>query len=162
MKVMNDQGKKRWRWLALALATVALPALAQDPGELAWQSRAEPVAGAPGEVDLVFTAPIEHGWIVYGSDFQPGDFGPRPAKVVVKAGGEASQPAQSVGAHSRSDRNFAGEYTYTYFAEAATFRQRVKLAAGATEVSGVLNGQSCFEESGLCTLFRAPFAVALE
>ncbi|KAF1687057.1 disulfide bond formation protein DsbD [Pseudoxanthomonas broegbernensis] len=147
--------------LALVLAAAALPLRAQDAGELEWQWRAEPVAGTH-DVELVFTAPIRHGWIVYGSDFEAGDFGPRPARVAVHAGGEVLQPARSVGAHARSDRNFAGEYRYTYFADAATFRQRVRVEPGAREVSGVLNGQSCHEESGLCTLFRAPFAVALE
>lgn len=154
-----------WHWkqavagLLLGALALATPALAQEEVELDWQWRAEPVAGAPGEVELVATAPIRQGWIVYASGFDAGDFGPRPAKLVVEAGGEPLQPLRSEGAQSRSDRNFAGEYSYTYFAGQATFRQRVRLDAGARQVRGTLAGQSCREASGLCTLFNAPFAV---
>ena len=150
------------RSLLLALAlTSAPPASAQEDVELDWRWEAEPVAGAAGEVELVATAAIRDGWIVYGADFDAGDFGPRPAKLAVDAGGKAVQAVRSEGAQPRSDRNFAGEYRYTYFAGQATFRQRVRLEPGARQVSGTLAGQSCYEASGLCTLFRASFAVVL-
>lgn len=156
-----------WTWhrrraFALALAAAVLPLQAQDADELPWKWRVDPVAGTRDEVELVATAPIRSGWIVYGSDFQAGDFGPRPARLKVEAGGESVRAVQSVGTQVGSDRNFAGEYHYTYFSDEAVFRQRVRVAAGAKEVTGVLNGQSCYESSGLCTLFKAPFAVALE
>lgn len=162
MKNPTRAWRLRATWLVLLAAATALPAQARDPDEPDWQWRAEPVAGSRDEVELVATAPVRAGWIIYGSDFQAGDFGPRPARLVVEQGGQAVQAVRSEGAQPRTDRNFAGEYHYTYFAGQATFRQRVRVEAGAREVAGTLAGQSCFEESGLCTLFKAPFAVALE
>jgi hypothetical protein len=153
---------KTWRWVAVISLLFCAPALAQQAGDLSWNTRVERVAGSADQVDLVFSAPISKGWIVYGSDFTPGDFGPRPARLVLQAGGQALSPVASDGAKSGTSRNFAGEYHYTYFADQATFRQRLTLEPGARQVSGVLNGQSCYEESGLCTLFRESFAVALE
>ncbi len=142
------------------LLAAALPLQARDSGDLAWQWRAERVS--VDEVDLVATSPIAAGWIVYGSDFEAPEFGPRPARLKVEAGGVVEQPVQSVGSQARTDRNFAGEYRYTYFGGTATFRQRVRVAPGVRQVSGVLDGQSCFEESGLCTLFKEPFVASLD
>ncbi|WP_125076362.1 disulfide bond formation protein DsbD [Pseudoxanthomonas sp. SGT-18] len=142
-----------------ALALAAAPAPAQEEVELDWRWRAEAVPGAPGEVELVANAPVRPGWIVYAAGFDAGDFGPRPARLAVESGGQALQPLRAEGAQERSGSNFAGEYRYAYFAGQATFRQRVRLEPGAREVSGTLAGQSCHEGSGLCTLFKAPFAV---
>lgn len=153
---------KNGRWGVLLAMALAGAALAQDAGELAWRTHLEPVPGAPGQVDVVFTSPVSEGWIVYASDFTPGDFGPRPAKARLQGGGQPVEALRSVGARSGTGKNFAGEYSYTYFAGQASFRQRVALEAGARQVSGVLDGQSCFEESGLCTLFRESFALAVE
>jgi len=153
---------KNWKLGVVLALAVAGPLQARDAGELAWDARVEPVPGQAGQVELVFTTPIHEGWIVYASDFTPGEFGPRPAKVQLRGGGQPLQPPVSEGARAGSGRSFAGEYHYTYFAGQATFRQKVQLEPGAREVSGVLNGQSCFEESGLCTLFSQSFAIALE
>jgi hypothetical protein len=152
-----------WNLAALAAVLPAWPLRAQeDPDALHWQERIERVAGVDDQVDLVLTAQVREGWIVYASDFEPGDFGPRPARLAVQAGGHALQPVRSEGARPRTGSNFAGEYRYTYFDGVATFRQRVRVEPGARQVSGVLDGQSCYEASGLCTLFREPFAIALE
>ncbi|UWX03969.1 disulfide bond formation protein DsbD [Pseudoxanthomonas sp. NC8] len=160
---MRQRVSALWSAFLLAAALPAWPLQAQEePEALLWQERVERVAGADDQVDLVLTAQVHEGWIVYGSDFEPGDFGPRPARLVVQAGGQAVQPVRSDGAQQRTGSNFAGEYHYTYFDGVATFRQRVRVEAGARQVSGVLNGQSCYEASGLCTLFREPFAIALE
>ncbi|MBO9715806.1 MAG: disulfide bond formation protein DsbD [Pseudoxanthomonas sp.] len=160
---MRRRVSAAWSLCLLATVPAAAPLRAQEePGTLHWQERVERVAGADDEVELVLSARVDEGWIVYASDFEPGDFGPRPARLAVQGGGQALQPVRSDGARSRTGSNFAGEYRYTYFDGSATFRQRVRVAPGARQVKGVLDGQSCFEASGLCTLFHEPFAIALE
>lgn len=146
----------------LAAWWLAAPAAAQQDTDIVhWQYRAEPVAGARDELDLVFEARIDEGWILYASDFQPIEFGPRPARVALEEGARAVGDPQAVGSRSATQRNFAGEYTYTYFSGTAQLRQRVKFDSQAGEVRGLLNAQTCFEASGLCTLVREPFTVAL-
>lgn len=152
--------------LLLGLATTALAAEDIDDRDdtLQWTTQALPAGdGRSDVVDVVLSANIKPGWIVYASDFEAGDFGPRPARLVVDAGPDHQLDGgiRSPGSQARTDRNFAGEYRYTYFSGQAEFRQRIQHAPGARSVSGVINGQTCFEESGLCTLFRQPFTVAL-
>jgi len=152
--------------LMAALMAAALSATAVADGEeddtLEWSWQAQPVEGASGkETDIVFSARIKPGWILYSSDFDAPEFGPRPAKIVVDpaAGHTAAGELQAIGAAGRTDRNFAGEYRYTYFSGTAELRQRVRHEQGSGTVTGVIHGQTCFEESGLCTLSRQPFSV---
>ena len=145
--------------LALALAGPALAQQEQDTVQ--WQYHAEPVPGVSDQVELVFQARISDGWILYASDFQPIEFGPRPARVAVEGDASIVGEPQAVGSRSATQRNFAGEYTYTYFSGTAELRQRVKVAAQTGQVQGLLNAQTCFEASGLCTLVRESFTVDL-
>lgn len=145
----------------LLAAALAGPAVAQDDDTVQLQYHAEPVPGTSDELEVVFQAQIRDGWILYASDFQPIEFGPRPARVAVEGAASLVGEPQAVGSRSATQRNFAGEYTYTYFSGTAELRQRVKVDPQASEVQGLLNAQTCFEASGLCTLVRAPFTVAV-
>ena len=154
--------------LALSHAFVTWgPAVADqsDNENLTWSLQALPVEGRSDEVDLVFKAGIVPGWILYSSDFQPVDFGPRPAKLTLSTQAQASADAvgelKAIGSASKTDKNFTGPYTYTYFSGTAELRQRVRISKGARTVSGQLTGQTCFEKSGLCALFKEEFSVAV-
>ncbi|MFT3763816.1 MAG: protein-disulfide reductase DsbD family protein [Pseudoxanthomonas sp.] len=140
-------------------------ALAQDSGdaELRWTVRAVPVPGEEDAVDVVLDADIAPGWVVYASDFEPPQIGPRPARLKLDEapGYRADGKLQSPQARKGAGGNAVGEYAYTYFTGKAQFRQRVRRKAGAAQVNGTLSGQSCYEQTGLCTLFRERFAVAL-
>lgn len=158
---------RTWIWalaLALAVQAQAQVAVDGDGGEpsLEWNWQAAPVDGSGDEVELVLTARIQPGWIIYSSDFEPADFGPRPARLSIDpaAGYAAAGEVRAVGASRKTDRNFAGEYTYTYFSGDAEFRQRVRRTQGAGPVAGTIHGQTCFEASGLCTLFRQQFSAS--
>jgi hypothetical protein len=148
--------------LVLSALWLAGPVTAQQPPDtLHWQYRTEAVANQPDQVDVVFEAKIGEGWILYASDFQPIEFGPRPARVALAHGGTVLGEPQAVGSRSATQRNFAGEYTYTYFSGTAQLRQRVKVDSATGEVRGTLNAQTCFEASGVCNLVREPFTVTV-
>ncbi|HWK75312.1 MAG TPA: hypothetical protein VNQ81_13630 [Povalibacter sp.] len=161
----------RWTipvWLALTFwSFAAANAQEAERGDnvLQWTWHAEPVTGGTGnEVDLVLDAGIRHGWILYSSDFVPTDFGPRPARIALDGadGSVAVGDPRPVGASRGTGKDIDGEFSYTYFSKQATLRQRVRVPEGARAVTGVVNGQACFEESGLCTLVRQAFSVTLQ
>lgn len=147
--------------VAVASAGTAPAGEAPESNTLQWSWSAQPVDGRSGEIDVVLKAGIQPGWILYSSDFEAVEFGPRPAQVVLdSADGNAAVGApQAVGAARETARNFVGEYSYTYFSGAAEIRQRVRLKDGAKTLNGRINGQTCFEESGLCTLFKESFSL---
>jgi hypothetical protein len=148
---------------AVASADVATAEEPPDGNTLQWSWSAQPVEGRTGEVDVVLKAGIQPGWILYSPDFVAAEFGPRPAQVVLEpADGNAVVGApQAIGAARKTARNFVGEYSYTYFSGSAEIRQRVRVKDGAKTLNGRINGQTCFEASGLCTLFKESFSIAV-
>lgn len=166
LPVREDDGMRALARLAmLALMAASGGTLAQDGGvELRWTAQAVPVEGDAGAVDIVLSAEVAPGWVVYASDFEPPQIGPRPARLKLDEdpGYRADGKMQSVQARKGTGSNAAGEYSYTYFAGNARFRQRVRrtVGDGGTLLSGTLSGQSCYEQTGLCTLFREKFTVA--
>ena len=160
---MKHAAKACLATLIAAIAATSVASANEDPEDhtLRWSWSAEPVQGRKDEVDVVLKAGIEPGWILYSSDFEPIEFGPRPAKVVVdpEQGNASVGAPQAIGAARKSARNFTGEYSYTYFAETAEIRQRVRVKEGVKSLNGRISGQTCFESSGLCTLFKQEFSV---
>ncbi|HEY4366103.1 MAG TPA: hypothetical protein VGN07_02630 [Steroidobacteraceae bacterium] len=162
---------KLLQWMVPVLALTSLSCAvgnAQDAERgdnvLQWSWHVEPTEdGASNEVELVLDAQIRPGWILYSSDFVPTDFGPRPAKIVIDKDDEraAVGDARPVGARRGTGKDLDGEFAYTYFSGKAAFRQRVHYQEGTHAVTGVINGQACFEESGLCTLVKQAFSVAV-
>ena len=136
---------------------------AQVPGgqTLRWHVAVVPTQAKPGDVvEVVFTADIASGWILYSSDFNV-EIGPRPAKFTFDANPalELVGPIHAVKAQWKKDNTFNTEYSY--FARQAEFRQKARLVSPLGEVSGRIAGQTCFEESGLCELFQEKFKASL-
>jgi len=139
------------------LAFLPLTSGAQVP-DLRWEYSV--TSSAAGEAEIIFTAAIPDGWILYSSDFKA-ELGPRAARFkfepndAVQVVGEI----EAVKSSRRTDKNFGIEYAY--FTKRAEFRQRVRIASGAASVSGQINGQTCQEVDGLCTLFKQPFQIQM-
>ena len=144
----------------LIAAALSGAAGAADPGEptLRWHVNVVPAPGAPADVvEVVFTADIASGWILYSSDFNV-EIGPRPAKFTFDANPSLTPlgVVAAPGSQRKKDHTFGTEYSY--FSRRAEFRQRVHLLAPVKALSGRIDGQTCFEESGLCELFHESFA----
>jgi Thiol:disulfide interchange protein DsbD, N-terminal len=147
----------------LIAAALSGGAWAADPGEptLRWYVNVVPAQGAPADVvDVVFTADIASGWILYSSDFEV-EIGPRPAKITFDPNPSLTRLGAIVapGSQRKKDHTFGTEYSY--FSGRAEFRQRVRLLAPLKAVSGRIDGQTCFEESGLCELFHESFSASV-
>ncbi|ROP80566.1 disulfide bond corrector protein DsbC [Stenotrophomonas rhizophila] len=142
----------------LAIATTLLltsaGAGAADTPKVALDPRLE--ARADGTRELVIDARIEPGWILYASDFEQPQIGPRAARISLANGAQTEGPLRSVDAREGHGRSFAGDYRYTYFSERGQLR--LPIAAGNTPVNGILRAQVCFEESGLCELVQQEIA----
>lgn len=142
----------------LAIATTLLltsaGAGAADTPKVALDPRLE--ARADGTRELVIDARIEPGWILYASDFEQPQIGPRAARISLANGAQTEGPLRSVDAREGHGRSFAGDYRYTYFSERGQLR--LPIAAGNTPVNGTLRAQVCFEESGLCELVQQEIA----
>jgi thiol:disulfide interchange protein DsbD len=147
----------------LAAATDSTPQSgASQSDTLRWTVQVTPTHPQPGDtVELVFTADIASGWILYSSDFSA-DIGPRPARFSFEStpGLELVDGVRAVKPLRRTDKTWKAEYAY--FERRAEFRQKVKLTAPVTTIAGRIDGQTCFEENGLCQLFRKTFTTSLE
>jgi hypothetical protein len=157
---MNQIMSFRSLALGIALSVAAAFAHASDP-DLRWQWHVEPQHAQPGdEAEIVFSAAIPAGFILYSSDFQV-PLGPRPAKFIFESSDavELHGPIRAVNSQRRTDKTFGTEYTY--FAERAEFRQKVRILKTGSEVSGRIDGQTCQEKDGLCALFKQPFVIRL-
>jgi hypothetical protein len=151
---------------ATSVSTTAVDAVSQPSSSqsevLRWTVQVTPAHPQPGDtVELVFTADIASGWILYSSDFGA-DIGPRPArfKFETTAGLELIDGVRAVESLRRKDKTWKTEYAY--FERRAEFRQRAKLTAPVKTIAGRIDGQTCFEESGLCELFRKTFTASLD
>jgi thiol:disulfide interchange protein DsbD len=121
-----------------------------------------PAHPKPGDtIELVFTADIASGWILYSSDFSV-DIGPRPARFSFEptTGLELIEGVRAIKSLRRKDKTWNA--AYAYFEGRAEFRQKAKLTAPIKRIAGRIDGQTCFEESGLCTLFRETFTASLD
>lgn len=147
--------------LAGSLALGALSSAWASDTDLQWQWRVEPSTVKAGdEAEIVFSAEIPEGLILYSSDFDA-ELGPRPAKFVFEANDavELQGPVTAVQSKRRKDKAFGTEYTY--FANRAEFRQKVRVLKAGTDVAGHINGQTCQEKDGVCVLFKEQFSVRL-
>lgn len=136
-------------------------ATASDDPDLQWQWRVEPASTRSGdEVELVFTAELPDGFILYASDFKA-ELGPRPAKVSFESNDaiEITAPLQAIKSQRRTDKTFGTEYSY--FAGHAEFRQKARLLKNEGSVKGRIDAQTCQEKNGLCILVRETFAIDL-
>lgn len=149
--------------LSLAAAARVGAQTADDSPSLHWRLRIVPVQGEADSVDIEFGSEIASGWIVYASDFEAPEVGPRPARLKLEDSGDyrAVGELESVQSRQGAGKTIAGAYRYRYFSGHAQFRQRVRRNGGARQISGVLSGQSCREQAGLCTWFREQFTLAL-
>jgi thiol:disulfide interchange protein DsbD len=147
--------------LAGSLALAASPAASAEESDLQWHWRIEPSAVKAGdEAEIVFSAAIPAGLILYSSDFAA-ELGPRPAKFSFDANDavELKGPVEAVQSQRRKDKIFGTEYTY--FANRAEFRQKVRVLKDGANVTGRIDGQTCQEQDGVCLLFKEPFSVRL-
>ena len=147
-------------WVTAALLGSAVLCQAQDsnPKKVQWHVTLTPANPKPGDdVEVIFSADISKGWILYSSDFHL-DIGPLPTRFTFDANPALSPVGaiRPVEPKHKKDRSLGGEYTY--FAGHAEFRQKAKVVAPLNGVSGRIDGQTCFEESGLCELFRETFS----
>lgn len=143
----------------ITLAVVAGPVASGNDQALRWHVDVVPTQDRD-VVEVVFRADIAQGWILYSSDFSL-DIGPRPAKFTFDASPSVTLlgPIEPLRAQRKQDKSLGGEYSY--FAGTAEFRQKVRVTAPAKSISGRIDGQTCFEESGVCQLFREKFDASL-
>jgi hypothetical protein len=147
------------RIVLVALASFAGIAANADQQTLRWHVDVLPTQDRD-VVEVVFRADIASGWILYSSDFAV-EIGPLPAKFTFDANPALALlgPVEALRSQRKKDRTFGTEYSY--FAGSAEFRQKVRVLAPVKSVSGRIDGQTCFEESGLCELFRENFSTTL-
>ena len=148
-------------FIPLLLAVSGLHADVAGVPELHWTISASPqTANAGDEVELRFVAEIPDGSIVYSSDFTA-PLGPRPARFTFEANDavELVGGVKAIGPQRRKDKTFGVEYSY--FPERAEFVQKARLRRDDATLKGRINGQTCEEKSGVCSLFEERFTIEL-
>lgn len=113
------------------------------------------------EVDIIFRATIDPGWYIYTVGFDE-DCGPIPMTVTYEGmrGFELKGDLRAINDMAKHDKTF--DCDVRIFENAGEFRQTIKiLSAEAASISGVLEGQVCSEEEGLCVLYEDDFRFGL-
>ncbi|MFT4033169.1 MAG: protein-disulfide reductase DsbD family protein [Siphonobacter sp.] len=142
--------------LLLILFTVE-GALAQEYTQINWAYQLSKTALQPGEeAELIVTASVKKGWLLYGSDFKA-DIGPQPTTFEFVPNGTFSPVGPIVAVSPQSKRDKTWDIDVTYFTRQAEFRQTIRIDRLDYFFTGYITGQVCHETKGLCVPFRQAF-----
>ncbi len=130
----------------------------QEPDEIVkWQFKyAKDNLKVGDEVELIFSATLSSGWILYSTDFK-GDIGPQPTNIELVKNSSYS----IIGSISpilplkKIDKNWGT--ALSYFTKKAVFRAKIKIKEPVYVVEGKITGQLCHDKKGICIPFQKTF-----
>lgn len=132
------------RWLLMGLVLLAAAQVsAQIFNPVKWTMAHEKVSDT--EYDLIFTANIQQGWVVYSQEI--GDDGPVPTSFNFDAGSHFERVGKTKEAGNRKeayDKVF--EMNLIKFSGKGTFTQRVKVSDRSKPIKGYLEFMTCDDE----------------
>lgn len=119
-----------------------------DPAK--WQTSTSSVVAKVGDqLDLIFTATIDHNWYLYSSEFDCED---GPIKTTFTFTSDASYQLvgrlQAISPIDKHDDAF--ECDLKIFKNTAEFRQRIKVLSAKLKIAGEYDYQVCTELTGQC------------
>lgn len=118
-------------------------------------SKPSPAVGE--EIEVILTAQLPRGWILYSSDFTA-EIGPQPTQFLFSASDSYGVvgPVASIKPKRKKDKTWDTELGY--FEERAEFRQKIKVLKPGFAITGRIKGQLCNETDGTCSLFEEKFS----
>ena len=149
---------KRILLSVLAIALTCGLAIAQITEPVSWTVKSKKVS--ENEAELIFTARIDAGWHLYNQD--PLKDGPMPLVFSF----EKSASYERIGKVVEKTKPIKAfdemfELNVKYFANEATFIQKVKILSGKPfTISGTIEGQGCNE--GSCVPIESDFSVKVD
>jgi len=110
-------------------------------------------------IELIFFADIDQDWYLYSSDFDP-EVGPMVTTFNFNPNlsYELIGEIKPIGAKSKYDSIFEGEYTY--FKSKAEFRQSIRVLRTNLQIEGNYEYQVCSDIDGKCIPFDEDFRFA--
>lgn len=147
------------RFLILFLF-LSLKLSAQDAADISkWNvSISNKDAKAGDEVELVFSATIDKNWKLYSSDFK-NEIGPLPTEFQFSDADSYKLLGEIRPVNPKKTVDPTWDVAYTYFAEKAEFRQKIKLSKKGFVAKGTIKGLLCSNVDGVCIPFRESFQV---
>jgi Disulphide bond corrector protein DsbC len=144
--------------VALVVLLVASFVVAQEKSAALWSATLSKPAPAVGEeIELVLTARLAPGWIVYSSDFQA-EIGPQPTQIVLARTDAFVAVGPLVSVRPKRKRDKTWDIDLGYFEQRAEFRQKIRILKKDFAVAGSVKGQFCSESDGTCSLFEETFS----
>jgi thiol:disulfide interchange protein DsbD len=134
--------------------------MAQKITPAKWSWSLEPANPTMGQTaEIIFKVKIDKGWYLYSSDFDK-ELGPVVTTIKIKEGLGVTLDGslRAINPHSKFDKEIWNG-TYTYFTEAAEFRQTLKITSDSWKIDGTYDAQTCSNESGLCVPIKGPFLI---
>jgi hypothetical protein len=133
---------------------------AQDAADISkWDvSVSDKNAKAGSEVELIFSATIDKNWKLYSSDFK-NDIGPLPTEFNFSAADSYKLIGNIRPVNARKTLDPTWDVAYTYFAEKAEFRQKIKLSKKDFVAKGTIKGLLCSNVDGVCIPFQESFQI---
>lgn len=144
--------------LLVAVTAIAAPAFAQEKSVTRWSvtlSQSAPKVG--DEIEVIFRATINPGWIVYASDFKA-DLGPQPTQFLFDDTKAFKTVGEIISVNPQRKKDKTWDTEYAYFEQQAEFRQKIRVLEASVVVAGRIKGQLCNERDGTCTLFEEKFS----
>ncbi|MCF2489292.1 protein-disulfide reductase DsbD domain-containing protein [Dyadobacter sp. CY347] len=144
----------------LVFFLLSLNLAAQDSASISkWNvSVSNPDAKAGDEVELVFLATIDKNWKLYSSDFK-NDIGPLPTEFKFSAADSYKLVGDITPVNPKKTVDPTWDVAYTYFAEKAEFRQKIKVSRKDFVAKGTIKGLLCSNVDGVCIPFQESFQV---
>lgn len=134
-------------WLSFLLLSLSFGLQAQILNPVSWSTSYKQISDT--EFDLVFTAKMDDGWVIY-SQYLSGDDGPIPTSFNYEKGDHFTLVGKNKEAGDRKevfDKLF--NMTVVKFAHQATFTQRVKVNDFSKPITGYIEFMTCNDEKCL-------------
>jgi hypothetical protein len=129
---------------------------AQMQKEAVWKYSLSTPPRAGQEIELVFTATIPAGWLMYSNDFDP-DLGPMITTFTFTPHASYKLVGKPVPVNPKRKHDEVFEGEVSYFSGKAEFRQKVKILSSNPVIKGEIEYQICNEKDGLCVMFYPEF-----
>ena len=133
---------------------------AQDASDISkWNvSVSDNDAKAGDEVELVFSATIDKNWKLYSSDFK-NDIGPLPTEFKFSQADSYQLVGDIKPVNPKKTLDPTWDVAYTYFADKAEFRQKIKVSKKDFVAKGTIKGLLCSNVDGVCIPFQESFQI---
>ncbi|MFN8354397.1 MAG: protein-disulfide reductase DsbD family protein [Spirosomataceae bacterium] len=141
----------------IGLIGIGVSGMAQDAASLIkWEFRfSKPSLDVGDEVEAIFSAQIQKGWRLYTSRSNETELPAASFEFAENGSFEVLNQVKPIAPIQLHDDKCSIERCF--FAQQGEFRSKIRVTETTFNLRGVIQGQVCNEQSGLCLPFKQTF-----